>query len=226
MQFAILLLIVFLMHKSGVIFTLMAFLPRIKLSKEIVIVSLLTCLSIGVSGILSGGIDAYETSMMKSLGDNYAADYGFRVEYLLEVVVFVSIILFNYDKIAETEENMLFLNMALMFCAVLLLFIRSDNGGRMSWYFIFGIIITLTNIVSHPDFGVFSKLSLISLFIGLYLRIVMEWGMMVSPYKTFLTNGVREGDRIAVKYEYDHKYDINKMYRPPLRYVGNWKYNE
>lgn len=226
LQFIIIMAIVFLMHKSGVIFAWMALVPRIRLSKEIVIISLLVCLAIGASGIISSSIDAYEAAMMKSTGGNYAADAGFRVPYILEAALFVSIILFNYDKIAETEDNMLFLNMALMFCAVLLLFVRSENGGRMSWYFIFGIIVTFTNIISHPDFGVFSKLSLATVFFGLYLRIVIEWGIYLYPYKTFLTNGIREGDHFAVKYEYDNRYVTNKMYREPFRYMKEWKYSE
>lgn len=223
-RFAIIMVIVFLMHKSGGVFALMAFVPRVRLSREVVIVLLLVCLVVGTDGTLSSSMDAYEAVMAKGAGGNYSLDAGFRIAYLLEATAFVSIILSNYDKIADTEENMLFLNMALMFCAVLLLFIRSENGGRMAWYFIFGVIITLTNIVSHPDFGVFSKLSLVALFLGLYLRIVTGWGSLLYPYKTFLTVGVREGDRTTVKYEYDHRYDMNKMYREPFRYVGDWKY--
>lgn len=225
-QFLIIMTLVFLMHKSGVIFALIAFVPRIRLSKEVVIILLLGCLAIGASGIPSNVIDAYESTFVNSGVGNYAVDAGFRIEYLLESVVLASIILFNYDKIVETDEHMLFLNMALLFCAVLLLFIRSDNGGRLSWYFIFGIIMTLTNIVSCPDFGLFSKLSLVALFFGLYLRIVTGWGMFVYPYKTFLTNGVREGDRVSAHYEYDHRYDMNKMYRKPFRYIKDWKYGD
>lgn len=228
LQFIIIMVFVFLMHKSGVIFLLMIFIPRVRLPKEVVILLLLVCLAIGASGILSNIIDAYESTFVKSVGGNYAVDEGFRVAYLLEVAVFASIILFNYDKITDTEDNMLFLNMAFMFCAVLLLFIRSDNGGRLSWYFIFGIIITLTNIVSHLDFGVFPKFAIVLLFLGLYMRVYNSWQLYLNlyPYKTFLTNGVRENDYSWIHYEYDHRYDSNKLYRPPFRYVKEWRYSE
>lgn len=230
-KFFIIMSIVFLMHKSGVFFCLMLFIPRIRFSKEIVIALLIVCLTIGASGILSNIIDAYESTFVKSIGGgDYSVDNGFRIPYLLEVIVFTSIILFNYDKIAETEENMLFLNMAFMFCAVLLLFIRSDNGGRMSWYFLLGIIITLTNIVSHPQFGVLPKFVIVLLFFGLYMRVYNAWqGVWLNllyPYKTFLTNGVRENDYTWINYEYDHRYDSNKLYRPPFRYVKEWRYSE
>lgn len=228
LQFVIIMFIVFLMHKSGIIFGLMVFVPRKRLSIGEVIILLLVCLVIGASGVLSNIIDVYELSFVGSEGVHYVLDSGFRVAYLLEAFLFVSIILFNYDKIADTEENMLFLNMAFMFCAILLLFIRSDNGGRMAWYFIIGLIITLTNIISHHYFGVFPKFVLVLLFFGLYLRVYNAWQELHSlyPYKTFFSNGYRENDHYWMYYEYDHNYDNNKLYRTPFRYVKEWKYSE
>ena len=37
--------------------------------------------------------------------------------------------------------------------------------------------------------------------------------MYLYPYKTFFTNGVREGDGIYERYEYDGNYALDKFYR-------------
>ena len=47
----------------------------------------------------------------------------------------------------------------------------------------------------------------------LYFRILLSWGLLLSPYKTFLTNGVREDDFIWEENEYDHRYDEDKLYK-------------
>ena len=47
----------------------------------------------------------------------------------------------------------------------------------------------------------------------LFARIVLQWGPMLSPYKTFFTNGVRSYDPIYELYEYDENYAIDKFYR-------------
>ena len=41
------------------------------------------------------------------------------------------------------------------------------------------------------------------------------------PYKTFLTNGYRQGDYSHKHYEYDARYDTDKLYRKPLRIEFN-----
>lgn len=45
--------------------------------------------------------------------------------------------------------------------------------------------------------------------------------MQISPYKTFFTNGIREGDVIEQLYEYDHGYDEDKFYRPAFRFLDD-----
>lgn len=63
----------------------------------------------------------------------------------------------------------------------------------------------------------------------LYVRIYVAWQIPLSylaPYKTFLSDGVRENDQLCRRYEYDHMYDVNKLYRAPLRFktdlnIGN-----
>ena len=47
----------------------------------------------------------------------------------------------------------------------------------------------------------------------LFVRILVAWGIQLYPYKTFFTNGHREGDFIYEKYEYDQNYDKDKFYK-------------
>jgi len=49
--------------------------------------------------------------------------------------------------------------------------------------------------------------------IFLYLRILSAWGYQLSPYKTFLTDGVRAYDPIWERYEYDLRYAEDKLYK-------------
>ena len=51
---------------------------------------------------------------------------------------------------------------------------------------------------------------------ALFVRFVVMWGMLVDPYKTFLTEGHRDGDFIYDKFEYDRKYDTDKFYRKAI----------
>ena len=111
-----------------------------------------------------------------------------------------------------------------MFCAILLLFVRSENGGRLSWYYVIGIISTITFIGSckiNIRKGV--PLFLIGLSLFLYLRIYTGWQVYLNlyPYKTFFTNGFREGDFSWQHYEYNHAYDEDKFCRKPFRLVFN-----
>ncbi len=47
---------------------------------------------------------------------------------------------------------------------------------------------------------------------AMFTRIVFAWGFFIDPYKTFFTDGVREGDWINEQYEYDHNYERDKFY--------------
>ena len=93
------------------------------------------------------------------------------------------------------------------------MFVRSDNGGRLGWYYMMGVIATLTNLANKEDRINYYGAGLIALCAVLYLRIVMAWGVQLSPYKTFFSDGHREGDFIYEIYEYDEQYDLDKLYR-------------
>lgn len=206
------------LHTSGLVFSLLWFLPLKKWSQKTVISFLSVCFILGISGITSSLYDIYiEASDMDK---DFAGTEGARITYLLEVLFFSYIILKNYDKLKETKTNIVFLNIAFAFCATLLLFIRSDNGGRTSWYFLIGIIYVLTEIA-----GSVKKsrnplpTTLIAVSFVLFFRILWGWNYFLFPYKTFFTDGIRENDYIEQKYEYDHNYDSDKFYRPAFKFI-------
>ena len=145
----------------------------------------------------------------------YAKDSGFRIAYFIEAFFFLSIILLNYHKIPYRAKDIVLLNMALVFCAILLIFIRSENGGRLSWMYMIGIIITLTSICINNKTIIREGVLLIFISLYLYIRVYNGWQLYMNlyPYKTFLTNGYREGDPVRDRYEYDFKYEENKFYR-------------
>ena len=63
----------------------------------------------------------------------------------------------------------------------------------------------------NPRYKNIAPLSLlISVF--LYFRILILWGVLLYPYKSFFTNGHRDYDPVYEQYEYDVRYDIDKFY--------------
>lgn len=214
-QFFFIMFLVFLMHKSGIIFAVIYFIPIKKFNKSTVLYVFALCLFIGLSGVAGSFYEAYIEASDIERNMDYASQGNARFAYFLEVAVFSYIILSNYKYVGNKKEEIVFLNMTLVFCCILLAFIRSENGGRMTWYFLVGLIVTLANMIRSVPRAKVSQLQavIIVLFFGLFFRITIEWGGMISPYKTFLTSGHRAGDRVYEEYEYDHHYDEDKFYR-------------
>jgi hypothetical protein len=214
----------FSFHNSIIIFLPMYFLPIKKYSREKVIYFMITAFLIGMTPLPQGLFAVYGEIDADRVGvANYEADAGFRWAYFVESVFFLYLILMNYRNISRDKKNMLMLNMALVFCAILLIFIKSENGGRLGWMFMIGIFCTLSNICVKRKQLLLQGVLMMMVCFGLYYRVYNSWQesiMGLSPYKTFLTNGVREGDIIHEKYEYDERYDEDKFYRPALWWFG------
>jgi len=217
-KFLAIVLLATLIHNSAIILLPIYFLPIKQYSKKLVIVLMLFCFIVGITGIPSAVFDIYgSVSEMEGRGQNYAQnEVGFKIEYILEAFFFLYFILRNYEKVPKTPTRIVLLNMALLFCAVLLIFSRSLNGGRLGWYYLIGLISTLSLVVPNGKRigGQFLVLSIFSCF--LFLRILLfAWGPLgtLYPYKSFFTNGVRKGDWVHDKWEYDQDYDRDKFYR-------------
>jgi len=217
-KFLAIVLLATLIHNSAIILLPIYFLPIKQYSKKLVIVLMVFCFIVGITGIPSAVFDIYgSVSEMEGRGQNYAQnEVGFKIEYILEAFFFLYFILRNYEKVPKTPTRIVLLNMALLFCAVLLIFSRSLNGGRLGWYYLIGLISTLSLVVPNGKRigGQFLVLSIFSCF--LFLRILLfAWGPLgtLYPYKSFFTNGVRKGDWVHDKWEYDQDYDRDKFYR-------------
>ena len=209
------LLIAMLFHNSAIIFAPLYFVPIKKFDKTRVAIVMVFCLLLGLSNITGGLFETYGSIVgAEERAAEYAADEsGFRIAYLIEAVFFLGYILYNYHKIPQKPLNLVLLNMGLIFCAILLIFVRSENGGRLGWYYMIGIIATITYLATHARKITYLGATMLIVSLLLYFRIVYSWGVLLSPYKTFFTDGIREGDYIEEKYEYDNNYDIDKFYK-------------
>lgn len=203
-------------HNSAIILFPMYFVPMKKFPIKWVMGIMVAALLIGLTPIPQGLFDTYGDVNEKRIGvEGYAMDAGFRWAYLMEAVFFLFAILTNYKQIANKRKELVMLNMALVFCAILLVFVRSENGGRLGWYYMIGVICTMTNIcIDYKTRKMLAHgLMMIVLAFFLFYRILTGWGIQLYPYKTFLTNGYREGDPIHEDYEYAPQYDMDKFYR-------------
>ena len=224
-NFLIVFLIGFSMHNSAIIFFPLYFIPIKKFSPRLIVGVMLALLILGITSLPNSLFEAYESSSVIERHAEYNASGGLRIPYVLEAFFFLYLILKNYRYIPTEKSHIVLLNMALIFCGILLLFVRSENGGRLSWYYMIGIISTITSICTYK-INIKNKvpLFLIGLSLFLYLRIYTGWQVYLNlyPYKTFFTNGFRAGDFSWENYEYNHEYDKDKFCRKAFRFTPNF----
>ncbi len=213
-RFLLVMFIAYSFHNSAIIFLPMYFVPVRKFSQKQVLVVMAAALLIGLSPVPQALFAAYgETDADRVNAGSYAKDAGFRWAYLIEAAFFLYVILRNYKNISNHAKDVVMLNIALVFCAILLVFIRSENGGRLGWYYMIGVMCTLSNIcVKNKKLLAQGTLILIVSFF-LYYRILDAWAFNMTPYKTFLTPGHTAAEWIYEEYEYDTHYDEDKLYR-------------
>lgn len=168
----------------------------------------LTPISSYIFNTLGGAVNEEKTELSSS-GAGSA-----RIAYIIEAIFFLYIILKRYKRLGKDKLSLCMLNISLGFIFILCFFVRFSDGGRMSWYYLIGIVCTIAEILSKESQRSEVKILTQTVMIVLYLRVLYGWGIQLSPYKTFLTNGVRSGDVIEEMYEYDFKYSKDKLYRP------------
>lgn len=220
-KFLLVWIIAFSMHNSAIVFLPMYFMPIRKFNKSTVLWIMAGLLILGISPVPNMLFEAYGEASIAERANEYDSAGSFRIEYFLEAAFFLYFIFIKYNEIPNEKEHIVLLNMALVFCAILLFFIRSENGGRLGWYYMIGIISTLTYLATYKKRVSGYALSLVVVSFLLYLRILFAWGVFLTPYKTFLTDGTRNGDHIYGKYEYDYNYANDKMYRNAFRFKPN-----
>ena len=209
----------FSFHNSCVMFLPMYWVPIKKISKERVVLVMVAALLIGLSPIPSGLFSAYGEVDADRMRFDYAAEQGFRIAYLLEAAFFLYVILSNYHHISNKAKDIVMLNLSLVFCAILLVFVKSENGGRIGWMFMIGVMCTMSNMcVKHNRLlnnGV--MMMLVSFF--LFYRILDAWYFNLGPYKTFLTSGHTAAEWIYEDFEYNTYYDLDKFHRPAFWFM-------
>lgn len=215
-RFLIVVFVAVSFHNSAILFLPFYFIPIRTFNKQTIIIVMAVLLLIG----LTGGPSALFEAWGNATGDNRAQmnlenEAGFRIAYFIEAVFFLYFILKNYDLLTQTREQTVMTNAALVFCGILLFFVKSENGGRLSWFYMIGIISTLTYIATSRKKVTNTAVVLIVISLFLYVRVYNGWQMYLNlyPYKTFFTNGHREGDFSWEHYEYDPQYDSDKFYR-------------
>ena len=223
-KFLVVFLIGFSMHNSAIIFFPLYFIPLKKFSPKLIVGVMIFLLLLGLSPLPNSFFEVYESSSIVERHAEYNASGELRIAYILEAFFFLYLILKSYKYIPADKSHVVLLNMALIFCGILLLFVRSENGGRLSWYYMIGIIATITSICTYKT-NIQNKipLFLIGLSLFLYIRIYTGWQVYLNlyPYKTFFTNGVRVGDYSWENYEYNHEYDNDKFCRKAFRFLPN-----
>ena len=225
LKFLIVFLIGFSMHNSAIIFFPLYFIPIRKFSPRLIVGVMLGLLVLGMTSLPNSLFEVYESSSVVERHAEYNASGGLRIPYVLAAFFFLYLILKNYKFIPTDKSRIVMLNMSLVFCGILLLFVRSENGGRLSWYYMIGIISTITSICTYKK-NIQNKIPifLIGMSLFLYIRIYTGWQVYLNlyPYKTFFTNGVRTGDYSWENYEYNHEYDNDKFCRKAFRFTPNF----
>lgn len=224
-KFFLIVALAYSFHNSALVFAVAYFIPIKKYSKKTILYFLMLCLLVGMSPIPTILIaSAGDTQGMAERTGKYQDDMsGFRIEYIIEAIFFIWFFFKNYDFFDNKHKKYLtFLNLSIIFCGILLAFIRFGQGGRFGWYFFFGLIYTLTVLASQSRLFAFNKPVVLLLSVLLYVRITYLWAFNLTPYKTFLTDGVPSGESwIYEMFEYDERYTDDKFIRPILRIPSN-----
>lgn len=217
-KFLLIWVIAWSFHNSAFILLPMYWVPVRKFNPQKVKWVMFFALVLGLTGGPTALFNAYgEVDQVRAqIGGN---ETGFRIAYLIEAGFFLYLILSRYKEIPNKPLNIVLLNMSLVFCAILLFFIKNENGGRLSWYYMIGIISTISYLCTHTHRNKKLANTIVVVCFFLFIRILNTWGIMLYPYKTMFTNGIRKGDAIEMEYEYDSGYNFNKFYRPIFRFM-------
>jgi hypothetical protein len=213
-QFFLIVLLAATFHNSAILFVAVYFVARKRFTLQQVQLFFLIGLIIGFTPL--------GTAMMNVFGSNVNAAkaslsvsqiHDARWAYIGEAAFFLVLFSFVYNRLPKDKLTTCMLNIALLFIFTLLMFVRFTDGGRLGWCFLIGIACTVAQVWAL-DYtrGLIRGMTIIVLSL-LYFRIVLAWGGQLSPYKTFLKDGVRRGDIIWQKNEYDHQYDNDKLYK-------------
>ena len=119
LQFFAIVLLAYTIHNSAIVFAPLYFVPNVKFKPWMVIAVLAVCLAIGLTSMPAGLFEQYGEITNTELRMGAMEEQntiGFRFEYLLEAVVFVTLIFLRYERVDEQNRMELTLvNMAFVF---------------------------------------------------------------------------------------------------------------
>lgn len=218
-------LVAYSFHNSAIIFAVMYFVPIQKFSPGAVFWFMVIMFIVGLTPIASWAMNTFgDVAEMQGRTKQYADNStGYNYGYLFVAAFFAYIMVQRSDLIDENDrKDIFFYNMGLMYCAVLLSMIRFGQTGRLGWYYMFGLIYTLSVIAQRSKFTSSVRTFVIALSFLMFFRITYYWNFNLSPYKTFLSNGYPCGIiEIYQENEYDEGYTQNKLYRPAFDLCEN-----
>lgn len=215
-SFSFIVFVAALFHNSAILFEIVYFIPLRKFEKQWIVIGMGVLLLAGLTNITGQIFSAYgeivDPAVERAQIYVESSQDGFRFAYLLEGLFFLIILLSNYDKIDFRNPKLATLvNVYLLFCATLMFFVRSSDGGRLAWYFMIGVF-SISAYLAAMRYNEKLKLMYGVLSFFLFYRILSAWAFNMCPYKTFLTPGHTAAEWIYYKYEYDYNYDQDKLY--------------
>lgn len=223
-KFFLWVMLAFLFHNSAIIFAVMYFVPLKKFSKNTVWTMMVLLFLVGLTPIASWSMTVFgDATDSAGRTSSYANDSGgYNYSYLLVAVFFAWLMVSNSQFIKDTKKDIFFYNMGLMYCAVLLALIRFGQTGRLGWYYMFGLIYTLSTIARQSNMRSNLRTFVIALSFLMFFRITYYWNFNLSPYKTFFSDGYPCGIiEIYEENEYDEQYTHDKLYRPAIDICPN-----
>ena len=160
-------------HNSALLFGLIYFISNKRFSKQQIIFSLIASLLLGLTPIATTIFDVLGGSVNeeKAMG-SLSSTGSVRIEYILEAVFFLALIIYRYDGIAKDKLSTCMLNISLMFMFILTFFVKFTDGGRMSWFFLIGIASTIAEIAQEENNIATSNIHCYTIFAQKYLDIL------------------------------------------------------
>ncbi len=219
LQYFLIVILAASFHNSAVVMIPLYFIPIKKISPQRIILILFLCLIVGISPLPEWIIARFgESTGMEARTAKYVEDEmsGFRLDYIIESIILIGFLLKNYKLIKSKPMEITFSNIYVVFCGVLLMFLRFGQGGRFGWYYMIGIIYIFSRLSTLRKSTKWNKVFVFVLSTLLFVRITSLWAFNLTPYKTFFSNGYPSGETyIYWNWEYDYNYTKDKLYRDP-----------
>lgn len=203
-----------LFHSSAIMFAPVYFVANVKFRKDQLIPIFFFAFVLGLTPVASWLVGTFGTPINEGkAGETMEYVGSTRLDYIMEALFFIIIIYSRYTKLQLNKTTLCLMNIVFLFALTLLMFSRFMNGGRLTWCYIIAASCMMPEVLIQAGKDVWIKWVSYVIMIFLYLRILSAWGYQLSPYKTFLTNGVRAYDPIWEQYEYDLRYAEDKLYK-------------